>query len=171
MCRPHHTVYIIVGIFVCTYVGTTLALNLLQCTLAKTHPNFKCYLLAECACFSVFLSQEVLRRASVREILFRIFYCNQPLWLDRVFVNIKTTQKVPKVGILCSNLLQFSDVDSPFWEEFPITFSKIYFKVYFPCKIYWGPIYNIHTIYIIYTLYLSVTIWPMGELLPGCTVH
>ena len=73
-------------------------------------------------------------------------------------------QKRLRVGILCSNLLQFSDDDLPFWEEFPLTLSNIYCRVYSQYQIYWGPIY---TLYILYT---SVTIWPMSPFLQGCTV-
>ena len=38
----------------------------------------KCYLLAGCACFGVFGAPEVLRRASVRELVYRIFITIKP---------------------------------------------------------------------------------------------
>ena len=68
-------------------------------------------------------------------------------------------------------MLQFSDDDSPFWEEFPLNLSKIYFKVYSLCKIYWGPIYTLYILYIYYIIYTCVKICLLGAFLPGCPVH
>ena len=51
----------------------------------------KFYLLAGCASFGVFGAQKGLKRASVKELVYWIFYYNQVLQLDSLFVNLETT--------------------------------------------------------------------------------
>ena len=141
---------------------------------AKTHPNFKMLCPCWVCLFWCFRSTKSAQKGISKRTCVP-YFLSQPSPSTRYFFcKTENNLKIPKVGILCSNLLQFSDDDSLFWEKFPLTLSKIYLpylrytlKVYSPCKIYWGPIHIQYTLYIYYILYTRVTICSNGRVLAG----